>query len=394
MPRPCYYLVGPTGFPNYGDELVARAWLRYLAKVAPDADVWLDCHSPGPALTLLAGEHPRVRFVDTLWRLAWDAPSEEPWELAARTQQAVHDPTVAPRWAAGVELLGRADIVHVMGGGYINEIWPRHIGLVAGAAAAAQRSGGSAVMTGVGLTPPVPGSERLLQALADRFRVVDVRDSESAELLGRPEAHGVDDVFLDLGEHLLDITADTPRYMLCLQADLVDGSPSRLAGYVLATLRDWDVEPAQVAVVEGIPGSDHKIYDLLRHELPGVRIIPFSEVWARGLPARPGQIWISTRFHVHLVAAAAGAAGVAVTVKPGYYSTKHYSLIELGTGWELAEDFDVLPRRPTEQLGGDVFAQARQRKLAVADQVYRSGDPQLGYPAAGHDGRCSTLLKP
>ncbi|MGH3910802.1 MAG: polysaccharide pyruvyl transferase family protein, partial [Pseudonocardiaceae bacterium] len=73
MSRPCYYLVGATGFPNYGDELIARGWLRYLVEVAPDADVWLDCHSPGPARILLDGVHPRARFVDTLWRLCWEA---------------------------------------------------------------------------------------------------------------------------------------------------------------------------------------------------------------------------------------------------------------------------------------------------------------------------------
>src|SRR5919107_3221370 len=99
-----YYLVGPTGYPNYGDELIAAAWLRHLAQVAPDADVWLDCHSPGSAQVLFDGLHPRVRFVDTLWRLCWHAPSEGPCEVAAWVQRAVHDPSLAPRWTAGIEL--------------------------------------------------------------------------------------------------------------------------------------------------------------------------------------------------------------------------------------------------------------------------------------------------
>ncbi|HEU0087777.1 MAG TPA: polysaccharide pyruvyl transferase family protein, partial [Pseudonocardiaceae bacterium] len=138
MARPCYYLVGATGYPNYGDELIARGWLRYLARHAPDADVWLDCHSPGPARTLLDGVHPRVRFVDTLWRLCWEAPAgdpADPWEVSAWVQRAVHDPGLAPRWVAGIELLARADVVHVIGGGYVNALWPRHVGLLAGAVA-------------------------------------------------------------------------------------------------------------------------------------------------------------------------------------------------------------------------------------------------------------------
>lgn len=380
MSRPCYYLVGATGFPNYGDELIARGWLRYLAEHAPDADVWFDCHSPGPARILLDGVHPRARFVDTLWRLCWEAPAGDPaapagdavdpWEMSAWVQRAVHEPRLAPRWTAGIDLLARADVVHVIGGGYVNALWPRHIGLLAGAAAAVRRSGGRAAMTGLGLEPAAPGSVRLLQVLADRFEVVDVRDAASAQLLGAHQCLGVDDAFLDLGGHLFDPAADAPPFMLCLQSDLVDEGRSRLAGFVLATLREWGVDPGELGVVEGLPGGDHEVYDLLRHELPGARFIPFDDVWTRGLPARPGQTWICTRFHLHLVAAAAGATGVAVTVKPGYYSTKHHSLIELGTGWELAEDFDVLPRRPIGTLDADALARSREAKRQVAAKIY------------------------
>jgi hypothetical protein len=292
--------------------------------------------------------------------------------VSSWVQRAVHEPGLAPRWVAGIELLAGADVVHVMGGGYVNALWPRHLGLLAGAAAAVRRSRGRAAMTGQGFEPPVPGSMRLLPALADRFEVVDVRDAVSARLLGAHQHPGVDDAFLDLGQHLLDPAAQAPPVMLCVQSDLVEQGHSQLAGYVLSILRAWDVDPAEVGVVEGLPGGDHEVYDLLRHELPGARFIPFGEVWARGLPARQGQTWICTRFHMHLVAAAGGASGVAVTVKPGYYSTKHRSLLELGTGWELAEDFDVLPPRPTGALSQDALTRGREAKRRVAAQVYPS----------------------
>src|SRR5690606_37165662 len=77
---PLYYLVGPAGHPNYGDEIITAGWLEYLADTAPDAEVWVDTHSPGPAQVLLGDLHPRVRFTDTLWRLCWEAPSDDPWQ--------------------------------------------------------------------------------------------------------------------------------------------------------------------------------------------------------------------------------------------------------------------------------------------------------------------------
>ncbi|NEA29975.1 polysaccharide pyruvyl transferase family protein [Actinomadura bangladeshensis] len=60
-----FYLVGTTGFPNYGDELIAAMWLRHLAETAPDVEVWLDCPSPGPAQVLLGDIHLKSRFTDT-----------------------------------------------------------------------------------------------------------------------------------------------------------------------------------------------------------------------------------------------------------------------------------------------------------------------------------------
>ncbi len=64
-----------------------------------------------------------------------------------------------------------------------------------------------------------------------------------------------------------------------------------------------------VVVVEAIPGADRLVYDRIAHRLPGAIFVPFTELWRRGLPARSGQTWVSTRFHVHLLAAAAGASG-------------------------------------------------------------------------------------
>ena len=370
---PRYYLVAPAGFPNYGDELIAAAWLRHLAQVAPGAEVWVDTHSPGPAAVLLSDLHLRVRFTDTLWRLSGEAPAEDPWRIAAWVQEVVHNPGMMARLHHGIELLAGADVVHVLGGGYVNKVWPHHIGLLAGAAAAVRRSGGRAAMTGQGLLPACDSVTPLLRALADRFEIVDVRDEGSASLLGVPA--GVDDAFLGLGPgHYSD--ADAPEVMLCLQSDLLDGGPGQLAAGVLSILREWKIAPANVGVVEGIPRVDRDVYALFEHELPGARFYPFPDVWAHGLPVAPTQTWISTRFHPHLVAAAGGAAGVAISVRPDYYGAKHRSLTELGSGWTLVEDVEALaagrvPQRPT----GDGFDTELVERLAgakrqLADAVY------------------------
>ena len=49
-----FYLVSTAGHPNYGDEVITRAWLDYLAERFPRSTVWLDCPHPGRAAHLFA----------------------------------------------------------------------------------------------------------------------------------------------------------------------------------------------------------------------------------------------------------------------------------------------------------------------------------------------------
>lgn len=371
---PRYYLVAPAGFPNYGDELIAATWLRHLAEVAPDADVWVDTHSPGPAAVLLDGLHPRLRFTETLWRLCWEAPSDEPWEVASWVQAAVHNPGMAPRWHHGIELLAGADVVHLVGGGYVNALWPRHAGLLAGAVAAVERSGGRAAMTGQGLLPVREETTALLCALADRFDVVDVRDDASAELLS--VGTGVDDAFLAVRPELYAAAGDAPEVMLCLQSDLLEGGSAKLAAMVLSTLRSWKVDPERIGVVEGMPRVDRDVYALFEREVPGARFYPFAEIWDGGLPVAPGQTWLSTRFHLHLAAAAGGASGVAISVRPDYYAVKHRSLAALGSGWTVHEDLATVPDRPAGSgfPAGAVEDYAAAKRV-VANRIYPESPP-------------------
>ncbi|TCP57006.1 polysaccharide pyruvyl transferase WcaK-like protein [Tamaricihabitans halophyticus] len=388
-PSSRYYLVAPAGVPNYGDELITAGWLRHLAWTAPDAQVLVDTHSPGQAAVLLGDLHPRVRFVDTLWQLCAAAPSEQPWEIAAWVREVINHPGMLARLHHGIAALRGADVLHLLGGGYLNAIWPRHIGLVAGVVEAARFSGGRTAMTGQGLVPVDSTAERLIRALAARFDIVDVRDTPSAELLGLgPAEYRLDDAFLALDDGWIDSSPEHPEVMLCLQSDLLEDGAAKLAGLALDTLRAWEVPPSSVGVVEGIPRVDREVFALFEHELRGARFYPFCDIWDRGLPARPGQTWLSTRFHVHLGAAMAGAGGVALSVRPDYYTTKHRSLTELGTGWTLHEDLDVIPERPVGGGFAEEFrSTARAAKDELAGRVYAPViRPEPQDPAPQEDG--------
>ncbi len=113
---------------------------------------------------------------------------------------------------------------------------------------------------------------------------------------------------------------------------------------------------------------------LLRARGIDVDFYSFGRLWQEGLPAREGQSWLSTRFHFHLLAAAAGARGAVIELDPAYYGVKHGSLRDLGTGWAHLASLD--PGADVVATVNDQFsdrvADLGARKADVAKRIYQS----------------------
>ncbi|MDG3012552.1 polysaccharide pyruvyl transferase family protein [Rhodococcus sp. D2-41] len=385
--RDVIYLVALAGNPNFGDEFITRAWLRRLARVRPDADVVVDCPNPGQAAVLHHPTHPRVRFVDTVWRICAEVRERPTAEAVDFARRVVAEPGLLCRCVDGIELLGRAQTVHVIGGGYLNAVWPQHLPALAAAVAAAQRSGARLVATGQGLAPGGDDEwAELIRSLARACEIFDVRDTPSWELLGdsvSTRSFTGDDAWLGIRDHGVydaETEAARRRYVLCLQTDLVeDFAGGRGVDGLVALVGDlierWRIRGDEVAVVEGIPGVDRIVYDRLGPLLDGAHFTPFTDLWRWGLPARHGQVWISTRFHPHLLAAAAGVSGLAVSGRADYYPVKHRSLQEAGSRWSLLDGATTeseLPIRPPDSGGFERrdVERLRRGKRELAERIY------------------------
>jgi hypothetical protein len=363
------YLVGSSGYPHYGDEVVAAAWLRHLAATEPDAEVFLDCPNPGGAQLFLADANPNVRFVDTLFRIGWAAPTEDVEEVVEFASQATRQPGFGyAHRAAGIELLQSADVFHVIGGGYVNAIWPRHNTFLAAGKVLATEFGKHVAMTGNGLVPNAASGE-MLDKLTDGYAVVDVADEPSRALFAADTVTATgDDALLGLGEGSYD-PRDSVSTMMCLQSDLVEDVEA-LATSAVETAKAWGVRPEKVGYVEAIPGQDRVVFEMIERELPGMRFYPFTEVWREGLPARRGQRWITTREALHLAAAAVGAWGVAFPVRPGYDDVSHQDLIDRGSRWVIGKPGQAAPATHGDAGFGSALDGIVKAKKAVAQRVY------------------------
>lgn len=332
------YLVGSGGNPNYGDELIVASWLRLLARVRPQATVWLDCPQPGTASSLFSGIHPKFQATNTLWRSCFEAPDQSAQGVWDYVENLVtHGGT--PMYDVGLMTLGQADSIHLIGGGYVNGVWPDHVGLVSGMLAAARLNGCRLFGTGLGLLP-LPDNGAQLKDAFSTFDSVSVRDSGSAAAIG--VELGLDDVFLGLLNELERsrspiVDARAKDVMLCIQSDMTDEETfTKLSQKLRVVVETALVRGMSVGYVEAIPGSDRRMFDALDGLIPEENFVPFVHVWNDGLPVRPGQSWYTSRFHPHMVAAASGATGIAIGILDDYYDIKHQSLLDLGTGWTYA----------------------------------------------------------
>ena len=391
------YLVGTSGHPNFGDEFIAASWLRFLARTRPDADVWLDCPSPGLASHLFEGLHPRLRTTDTLWRLVFETTDMDPAAADAHVDRVVGS-LGSPRYDLGLLGARRAGSVHLLGGGYLNSVWPHHARLLRAVLRLREISGARLAATGLGLTP-ASDDDALREALG-AFDHATVRDAPSAQLTRADRAP--DDAFLGLpgvagytGTPAAEATDDD--VWVCLQADMAEpGALDAAVDAVRAALASPGLTGRPVRYLEAIPGVDREAFERLGDLIPEENFVPFTQLWQEGFPGRPGQTWLTSRFHFHLLAAACGADGTALEVSSDYYRVKHQSLLDAGTGWSVAPAGGTAAPAPS---GSEDFpataARLHRTKLREAEELYPPADSTVpAAPSAEPQPRSSTLRKP
>lgn len=364
-----FYLISAAGLPNYGDEILTRVWLDWLAKHHPNTPVWLDCPEPGRANHLFGDAHPHLTTTNTLWHLAFGAHGmslEDGADHAARMVAELG----SPRFDLGLMQLRDVRSVHLLGGGYLNSVWENHLLLLPALVTLKERFEVPIYATGQGMLPLSERAREMVPGWVSRFDLFETRDASSAEIVGGDA--GIDDAFLAFANRRdLYSTAQTPDVMLLIQGD-----------FVAQEMTDALVDAAEqfvrargggpIGLVESIPPDDSWILPRLRERGIDVDFYPFTRVWLDGLPAREGQTWLTTRFHFHLLAAAAGARGAVIELHPEYYGVKHGSLRDLGTGWAYTDEIaSAGALEPTVNAGFPAsIRRLADRKVAVARSIY------------------------
>lgn len=377
------YLLGGSGVPNYGDELIAKLWLEHIERSQPDRRVFIECTNPSVSAVRMQHRNWRASHVSIVRQVLGDQPMDSFWKSFERGYKFFHRGgfSKTKRLFGMEEIFEGSEIFHMVGGGYISTNWPR-TGFLLGFAGSLKGTFGTRVMaTGVGLMPMEPPPveyRRMFRRAIEGFEFIETRDTASARFLrkmsGRDDiAHaGLDDTFL---EPIRGAGGGHPR-TLHLSSFLVGDELSELVGRLRALKPEIERTFERVLFWNCAPARDRPSAAAVKEVFP--ESIE-ADVWSLvdDLPVRPGDFMITTRFHPHLLAARAGAQGYYLEGDGPYYRTKHRSVVGLGSpfrNYTTLDEFGFGSPAPATIV--DLDADRVAQKQAAADRIYSAAMPK------------------
>jgi polysaccharide pyruvyl transferase WcaK-like protein len=376
-----YYLIGGSGAPNYGDELILQHWLRYLHEEVlpgrPAARIVVDNNGVEGSRDLFSDAYPAVDFISSL-KVAHPERGTVGFMRSLSLGLGFFS---SGRWrhhpelTGAVEQLQQAKLVHLYGGGYINTaLAPRSGFLVGMLADAVKHFGIRAVATGIGITPlQFPEKEDMApfrQAL-EAFDLFELRDpygyNRVRQLVGAVSSLvcGQDDAMLYPVPRERGSTGARRLHLSAYKAGNLFDKPVAQA-WLERHAQEFD----ETVYWECAPSRESEVIAGLRERLPAIRVATVKELLFNGVPANPGDHMLTMRYHPHLVAARLGVSGQFVADSV-YYEHKHGVVCQMGSGFRRLQGQPAAPHAHESPItwrdAGWVML-----KRALAERIYRS----------------------
>jgi hypothetical protein len=383
------YLLGGSGAPNFGDELMLQHWLTLTSTAAGesgDQPVVVDNNSAAVSTELFGARFPHARFLSVLKKLRHPNRSTDLMdnvEYGARFFSSGAYRKV-PEVMEILPVLERTKLLHIYGGGYINVAAGAKGGLLLGLAADARRMFGMRlVATGLGLSPLTIAKERSPAALEESvaaFDLFETRDFFGFQQIRRITSSlpglicGHDDSFL---QPLRRNPGRTGHRKLHLSS--TKDSEDLFRPSVLRSIRRNLPRFDELVYWACAPRVEGPVIARLQAEFPQMRVASVEELLFDGLPIDPQDYMVTVRFHPHMVASRLGCSGQ-FFAEHTYYDHKHASVTQLGSRFDRY-DVDIRDFESVEQpIAWREDAHIALKRL-IAERIYR-GPPSGAAGAA------------
>lgn len=327
-------LIGGAGAPNYGDELIVKGWKDYFLKTKKSQKV-IFYENIAKKEVEVHGEESGIVFRDGLVKIAKNVADLDFWDQVIRGYKFIESNGFDVYASFDIDDLKDADVIHLHGGGYLNNFDPDK-GFYIGLLAALKKSRDVRVIaTGIGFGPaPDVGKHRLeiIDEIFSYFDFFELRDVDNFRLLQKkfPSGkfiYGLDDCYLLKSSDFLKNKRKSRKkrmYLSFLEYN-VRKIGEEFWDWVIEKSKDFD----EVVFFESYPWQDRKVYDFVKTKMDNVRYLTLQESLA-GIPMSSEDFVICARFHVHYAFSRNGVSGV-YSKDSRYYDIKHQSILDLGS---------------------------------------------------------------
>lgn len=398
-----YLLVGAVGGPNFGDELILSTWINIIRKRDTSAQIFCDGYNLDNLKLFVKGRADVVNEMESLWRVGWVIRPESKhniWtDIREKSKKNDNNKLIVDTLNALQEK--KFDQIHIIGGGYINNIWPDNYMILLLTRLLAWQTGARLIATGLGLVPTGENDLLGLCSLLKTFDFVDVRDEESYNLLKEIHSERVtytgDDVLLLLSEDTYNYPIQKIKdksLVLCLQNDLFEGDMILEKIFVPKTIQVLKKNSINKIVIAMAMKDD---VSLLSNELKltldrlNINIVTVDpgELLRDGFPVSDEGVIFTSRYHPHFLGALSGFKGIAIS-STNYYDIKHKAVHSMGSNWPVLNANELVSSLPEllEILLTKTFVpynfEAKNRfiklKIALIERVFALSAPRCVYP--------------
>ena len=334
-------LYGFGGCGNFGDDYMLDCWVRHFKTNRPELnlcvvrpDRWLEgFYSKNCKFNLNFSFHDLLQEAISSLRGVTNDHIEHNI-LAGKKAASQILSTAAER-----KFLLELECIQMFGGGYWNRRYAEPWGLAAMLSEISMALNVPLIATGVGVTPTLQKNRKSVDEIISRFDLIEVRDIESYNELsnkypGQKVIFGSDDTFISPVRTKEYTKPSKSAINICVQSNLAgDESHPKILKRILEFISGYETNfDLNYLQFDDVP--DQIFLEKLQAAL-GKKIKRYSknEMLSDGLPIKPVDVCISTRFHMHLLAARVGAKGAYVATGDEYYNVKHKSVSDLGSNW-------------------------------------------------------------
>lgn len=332
-PVKTFYLISASGMPNYGDDMLTRGWINHIKRKYPNANIYLDAVDPIVADALYEG----VVCVNYLWQLA------QALGKTGSIEEKFSDRTLLPmRERLMSQIFSDVDSIHLIGGGYMNELWEANLRLIELVSYFGEKHNIRSYATGLGLQPLSEDKAEYISKFIKNYFCFDVRDYPSYQVLekylpGKISFIGDDYFCFPFSEVVRLVERDAPVLRLCLHNELSDDEQNEklFISQIETVICDFieRYPNSLIRFYEFRPGSDGFFFKDLKSKFPQIEMVEFETIWKHGLEFSSKDCFISTRFHFQLIVSSVGLSGTSIYWSE-YYRNKFDSL-KYVTDWSF-----------------------------------------------------------